>query len=67
VLAATPGGAGNLPSGHAIAHNKKLVVGCGGETLLELVEVQLGGKKRMSAGAFLNGYKLATDETFGAP
>jgi len=56
----------NLRPGHCTVHNKKLVAGCGGGTSLELKEVQLAGKKRMSAEAFLNGYKLATEETLGA-
>jgi methionyl-tRNA formyltransferase len=43
-----------------------LVAGCGEDTSLELKEVQLAGKKRMSAEAFLNGYKPAAGETFGA-
>jgi methionyl-tRNA formyltransferase len=67
VLAATPAHLEHLPPGRGFAHNKKLVVGCGHQTSLELVEVQLAGKKRMNADAFLNGYKLAIDETFGAP
>ena len=45
--------------------NKKWIVECGAATLLELTEVQLAGKKRMSGEAFLNGYKPAADEKFG--
>ena len=44
---------------------RRLFAGCGGATALELLEVQPAGKKRMSAEAFLNGYKLASDEVLG--
>ena len=52
--------------GEARVHNKRLVVGCGSETSLELREMQLAGKKRMTGEAFLNGYKLAAEEILGA-
>ena len=58
--------ASHLRPGQCSIHNKKLVAGCGANTSLELKEVQLAGKKRMSGEAFLNGYKPAADETFGA-
>lgn len=41
------------------------VVACG-EGALEILEVQLEGKKRMSAGEFLKGTKLAAGQRFGA-
>lgn len=41
------------------------VVACG-EGALEIFEVQLEGKKRMSAGEFLKGTKLAAGQRFGA-
>ncbi len=44
---------------------RRLFVGSGDNTVLELLEVQLPGKKRMSAEAFLNGHKLAEGERFG--
>jgi methionyl-tRNA formyltransferase len=44
---------------------RRLFAGCGGGTALELLEVQLAGKKRMSAEAFLNGYPLAENEMLG--
>lgn len=47
------------------AEGKHLFVGCGGGTLLELKEVQLEGKKRMPADAFLNGYPLLQNEKLG--
>lgn len=54
-----------LLPGHCVSQNKKWVVGCGEQSLLELTEIQLSGKKRMSSQAFLNGYKLAAEEILG--
>jgi methionyl-tRNA formyltransferase len=46
--------------------NHKLYAGCGdgesGGQSIELQEVQLEGKKRMPAAAFLNGFPLSVDE-----
>jgi len=56
----------NLRPGQCAVQSKKWIVGCGGETSLELKEVQLSGKNRMTGEAFLNGYKLGPDETLGA-
>jgi methionyl-tRNA formyltransferase len=47
------------------AIDKRLVVACGQNTALELLEVQLQGRKRISAGAFLNGQRLEAKETLG--
>lgn len=55
----------DLPPGQCAVQNKKWIVGCGAQTALELKEVQLAGKKRMSGEAFLNGYKLAAQEMLG--
>ncbi len=55
----------DLAPGQCAIENKKWIVGCGAQTALELKEVQLAGKKRMSGEAFLNGYKLAAQETLG--
>jgi methionyl-tRNA formyltransferase len=44
---------------------RRLFAACGGNTSLELLEVQLEGKKRMSAADFLNGYLLETGEVLG--
>jgi methionyl-tRNA formyltransferase len=40
-------------------------VSCGGHTTLELLEVQLEGRKRIDAKAFLNGLRLTDNETLG--
>jgi methionyl-tRNA formyltransferase len=57
-------GAGNRGPGGRIVSLRPLVVACGsGE--LELVEVQMEGRKRMSAADFVNGQRVAVDEVFG--
>jgi methionyl-tRNA formyltransferase len=43
----------------------RLLVGCGHGTALELVEVQLEGKKRSSGADFLRGYRLKPGEKLG--
>ena len=51
--------------GWLFAHQRRLFVSCGGAAALELLEVQLAGKKRMSAEAFLNGHQLEPNEVLG--
>ena len=51
-----------LPPGVLRAVQKRLYAGCGHGESLELREVQMEGKKRMTAAAFLNGFTLAADE-----
>jgi methionyl-tRNA formyltransferase len=45
--------------------NRRLLAGCGGGTILELLEVQPAGRKRMPAAAFVNGYKISANEKLG--
>ncbi len=47
---------GNNNPGEIIESSGSFVVSCGDNKCIELKEVQLEGKKRMSADAFLNGY-----------
>lgn len=42
-----------------------LLVGCGGETTLALDEVQMEGKRRMSAADFLHGHQIQSGERLG--
>jgi methionyl-tRNA formyltransferase len=51
--------------GQLRADHKRLLVTCGGGTTLELLEVQIEGRKRVSAEAFLNGRRLSDNETLG--
>ena len=46
-----------LPPGELRIDNKRLFAGCG-QGSLELMEVQLEGRKRMDVSAFLNGLSL---------
>ena len=47
------------------AMDKRLLIACGERTELELIEVQVEGRKRMSAAAFMNGHHLKDDEMLG--
>jgi methionyl-tRNA formyltransferase len=53
-----------LAPGALWADGKRLFAGCGGGAI-ELIEVQLEGKKRMAASAFLNGFSIAAGEVLG--
>jgi methionyl-tRNA formyltransferase len=50
-----------LPPGALLTEGKRLFAGCGGGSI-ELLEIQLEGKKRMAASAFLNGFSIAAAE-----
>ncbi len=54
-----------VSAGHMFAEKRRLFVACGDDNTLELLEVQLAGKKRLSAEAFLNGYQLVQNEMLG--
>jgi len=57
---ATAGATGEPGSVHPI--RGRLVVTCGEGTALEILEVQMEGRKRMDAAAFQNGYHLMENE-----
>lgn len=48
-----------------VAHGDDLVVACGGETTLRLLEVQPEGKQRMRARDFINGSRAQAGEKLG--
>jgi methionyl-tRNA formyltransferase len=50
-----------LAPGVLLAEGKQLFAGCGGGAI-ELIEIQMEGKKRMAASAFLNGFSVAAGE-----
>jgi methionyl-tRNA formyltransferase len=56
-----------LPASPGTLHSDKrtLFAACGENSALELLELQIGGKKRTSAEAFLNGYKPVQGEKLG--
>ncbi len=63
VLAARAAVAKLLP-GEIKVEGDRMLVGCGENTALELLEVQPEGKKRMAARDFVHGYRLGTEERF---
>jgi methionyl-tRNA formyltransferase len=65
LLGARVAGDLRLSQGELRAEGRALFVGCGEHTALELLEVQLAGKRRMSAQAFLNGYQPFESERLG--
>jgi methionyl-tRNA formyltransferase len=58
-------GAGGGEPGVVEVWGDSLVVGCGGGSLIALNEVQLEGKRRMSAAEFLRGYQVRSGERLG--
>jgi methionyl-tRNA formyltransferase len=53
-----------LAPGALLAEGKRLFAGCG-DGAIELLEIQLEGKKRMATPAFLNGFSVASGEVLG--
>jgi len=51
--------------GELLVEGDSMCVGCGGGSFVELVEVQMEGKKRMGAGEFLRGYQVRSGERLG--
>ena len=52
-------------AGRIHASGRRLLVSCGGSTVLEITELQQEGRKRISADAFLNGQRPVVGENFG--
>ncbi len=51
------------PLGQLHLKQKRLYIGCGNGSTLELLEVQLEGRKRMPVPVFLNGFTLSENES----
>jgi methionyl-tRNA formyltransferase len=64
---ATAGTHGPAEPGQMRIENHRLLVRCAGNTWLELLEVQLEGKRRLLAVEFLRGSPLAPGARLGAP
>jgi methionyl-tRNA formyltransferase len=56
---------GLVPPGRIRILGQRLLVGCGQDTSLELLLVQPEGKRGMSSGEFINGYRLQGGEKLG--
>jgi methionyl-tRNA formyltransferase len=58
-----------LTPGQIAVEGTGVFVGCGKErdsdTTLELIEIQIEGKRRMSAQEFINGYRPKTGDHLG--
>ena len=54
-----------LAAGAIAIEGTRLLSGCGQGTVLELLEVQIEGKRRMTAQEFINGYRLKTGDRLG--
>jgi methionyl-tRNA formyltransferase len=54
-----------VEAGSLRVHGDALLVGCGDGAALELDEVQVEGKRRMSAAEFLRGYQVRNGERLG--
>lgn len=65
ILAAQPRETPHVAPGVITAEKRRAFAGCGENTTLELLQVQLAGKKPMSAEAFLNGYRPVENEKLG--
>ncbi|MEO7145670.1 MAG: methionyl-tRNA formyltransferase, partial [Bryobacteraceae bacterium] len=53
------------PPGALWTHGRRLYAACGADSALELLEVQLEGRKRISAEAFRNGHPISENERLG--
>jgi methionyl-tRNA formyltransferase len=58
-------GVGHVEAGVVEVQGDALLVGCGGGSLIGFAEVQLEGKRRMSAAEFLRGNQLKSGERLG--
>ena len=54
-----------VAAGELLVESGLLISGCGGGSALQLLEVQLEGKKRMPAADFVHGYQPRTGEMLG--
>lgn len=63
---AAPAGEATAAGTLVVARGDDLVVACGGETTLKLLEVQPEGKQRLGARDFINGLRAQAGERLGA-
>jgi methionyl-tRNA formyltransferase len=56
----------SLPQSELKVESNRLIAGCGAGTALEIIEMQLEGKKRISASEFIRGYRPEPGERLGS-
>jgi methionyl-tRNA formyltransferase len=66
-VAVSPAASGQVQPGQIHIEGQRLFAACAGNTWLELLELQLEGKKRLPAAEFLHGNHLSTGNRFGSP
>src|ERR1017187_10008992 len=54
-----------LAPGSIAVDGSHLLAGCAGSTALDLIEIQIEGKRRMTAQEFINGYRPKTGDRLG--
>ena len=54
-----------VQAAHFVVENDRLLLGFAHRSTLEVLELQIEGKKRMSARDFVNGYRPRSDEALG--
>ena len=62
----TAASAAALACGEIAVAGEQLLAGCGGQTAIAIGELQLEGKRRMSAREFINGYQPKAGERLGS-
>jgi len=55
----------SVAAGELFVEGERMLFGCAGACVAELLEVQMEGKKRMSAAEFLRGYQVKSGERLG--
>ncbi len=55
----------SAPQGELLVDRERLFVGCAEASVIEIIEVQMEGKRRMSTVEFLHGYQLRGGERLG--
>ena len=55
----------DVPAGELLVDTERLFLGCAGGSVVELIEVQMEGKKRMGAAEFLHGHQIRSGERLG--
>jgi methionyl-tRNA formyltransferase len=55
-----------ISSGEIKVEGNRLFAGCGQDTAIEILELQMEGKKRSNAADFVRGYRLSNGEKLGA-